>query len=111
MSSFDDEEFKQLQLKVKFHVIPKTRLKKFNQLFAGYKTGLVKSEPGKFVMTTLYAKHAEILYRMEPRADDIWLLTFPKCGELNLNLRESTFIHYIPQIWQVQRGHLSFCGC
>ncbi|KAK4026522.1 hypothetical protein OUZ56_015517 [Daphnia magna] len=56
------------------------RLKKFNQLFAGYKTGLVKSEPGKFVMTTLYAKHAEILYRMEPRADDIWLLTFPKCG-------------------------------
>lgn len=82
MSRFDDEEFKQLELKVKFNVIPKTRLKKFNQLFLGYKNGLISSEPGKFVMTPLYGNHAEILYRMQPRADDVWLLTFPKCGNL-----------------------------
>ena len=36
MSRFDDEKFKQLQLNVKFNIIPKTRLKKFGQLFTGY---------------------------------------------------------------------------
>ena len=81
MSRFNDEKFKQLQLKVKFNAIPKTRLKKFNQHFNGYKNGLVRSEPGKFVMTPLYGSHAEKLYRMKPRSDDIWLLTFPKCGK------------------------------
>jgi estrone sulfotransferase len=81
MSRFNDEKFQQLQLKVKFNAIPKTRLKKFNQHFNGYKNGLVRSEPGKFVMTPLYGSHAEKLYRMKPRSDDIWLLTFPKCGK------------------------------
>ncbi|XP_046448183.1 sulfotransferase 1E1-like [Daphnia pulex] len=80
MSRFDEENFKKLELNVKFNVIPKTRLKKFNQHFKGYTTGLVRSEPGKFVFTPLYAKHADRLYRMQPRTDDVWLLTFPKCG-------------------------------
>jgi hypothetical protein len=81
MSRFDEENFKKLQLNVKFNVIPKTRLKKFNQQFKGNTTGLVRSEPGKFVFTPLYAKHADRLYRMQPRTDDVWLLTFPKCGK------------------------------
>ncbi len=81
MSRFDQENFKKLELNVKFDVIPKTRLKKFNQHFKGYTTGLVQSEPGKFVFTPLYAKHADRLYRMQPRTDDVWLLTFPKCGK------------------------------
>jgi hypothetical protein len=85
MSRFNDEKFKQLQLKVKFNAIPKTRLKKFNQHFNGYKNGLVRSEPGKFVMTPLYGSHAEKLYRMKPRSDDIWLLTFPKCGKYTIS--------------------------
>ncbi|KAI9563465.1 hypothetical protein GHT06_010928 [Daphnia sinensis] len=80
MSRFDDEKFKQLQLKVKFHVIPKTRLKNFSKLFTGYPLGLTKSEPGNFVMTPMYAENAEKIYRMKPRSDDVWLLTFPKCG-------------------------------
>ncbi|XP_046448178.1 sulfotransferase 1B1-like isoform X1 [Daphnia pulex] len=80
MSHFDDEKFKQLQLKVKFNVIPKTRLKKFGKLFDGYPTGLVKSEPGGFVMPPTYGENAEKIYRMKPRTDDVWLLTFPKCG-------------------------------
>ena len=41
----------QPQLKVKYNKIPKTRLKKFNQHLNGYKNGLVRGEPGKFVMT------------------------------------------------------------
>ncbi len=80
MSRFDDEKLKQLQLKVKFNVIPKTRLKHFSQQFAGYKAGLVKSEPGNFVMAPAYGNNAEKLYRLQPKKDDVWLLTFPKCG-------------------------------
>jgi hypothetical protein len=86
MSRFDDEKFKQLQLKVKFNVIPKTRLKKFGKLFDGYPTGLVKSEPGGFVMPPTYGENAEKIYRMKPRTDDVWLLTFPKCGKFKHNL-------------------------
>lgn len=82
MSRFDDEKFKQLQLKVKFNVIPKTRLKTFSKLFTGYTLGLTKSEPGNFVMTPMYAENADKIYRMKPRSDDVWLLTFPKCGKL-----------------------------
>ena len=81
MSRFDDEKFKQLQLKVKFNAIPKTRLKKFNQLFNGYKNGLVCGDPGKFVMTPFYGSYAEKLYQLQPRSDDVWILTFPKCGK------------------------------
>jgi hypothetical protein len=86
MSHFDDEKFKQLQLKVKFNVIPKTRLKKFGKLFDGYPTGLVKSEPGGFVMPPTYGENAEKIYRMKPRTDDVWLLTFPKCGKFKHKL-------------------------
>jgi hypothetical protein len=89
MSQLDDKKSKGLQLNVKFNVIPKTRSKEFTDLFNGYTKGLVRSEPGNFVMTPLYGKHADRLYRMEPRADDIWLLTFPKCGKFSLII----FIH------------------
>ncbi|EFX76431.1 hypothetical protein DAPPUDRAFT_55135 [Daphnia pulex] len=37
-------------------------------------------EPGGFVTSPTYAKHAEKIYRMKPRSEDVWLLTFPKCG-------------------------------
>jgi hypothetical protein len=81
MSRFGDEKLKQPQLKVKFNVIPKTKSKEFQQLFNGPKNGLVRSEPGNFVMTPLYGNCTEKLYQLQPRSDDVWLLTFPKCGK------------------------------
>ncbi len=115
MSQLDDEKSNGLQLNVKFNVIPKTKLKEFTNLFNGYTTGLVRSEPGNFVMTPLYAKHADRLYRMEPRADDIWLLTFPKCGiNLVLIIISSnvfkTVLSSIQNCNQVQLGLLNCCG-
>ena len=73
-----------LELKVKFNVIPKTMLTSFSKHFAGLhlKNGLVKSEPGNFVITRMYGDNAETLYRLKPRNDDVWLLTFPKCGRI-----------------------------
>lgn len=66
--------------KYEFHEIPKTQEESFKQLFTGYDEGLVRSEPGGFVMSPTYARNAEKIYRMKPRSDDVWLVTFPKCG-------------------------------
>nr|CAH0106923.1 unnamed protein product [Daphnia galeata] len=66
--------------KFEFHDIPTTQLEPFKQLFTGYDEGLVRMEPGGFVMPPSYARNAEKIYRMQPRSDDVWLLTFPKCG-------------------------------
>ena len=83
MSESEKEKIEQSELKVKFNIISKTLSSPFNQHFVGYKSGLVRGEPGKLVMTPLYGSNAEKLYRMKPRSDDIWLLTFPKCGKYN----------------------------
>ena len=84
MSRLNENDVKQLELKVKFNIIPKTRLRRFSQHFSGYQNvGLVRSEPGQFVMTPLYGMNAEKTYRMQPRSDDVWLLSFPKCGNSN----------------------------
>lgn len=66
--------------KYEFHEIPKTQEESFKQLFTGYDEGLVRSEPGGFVMSPTYGRNAEKIYRMKPRSDDVWLVTFPKCG-------------------------------
>ena len=67
--------------KFEFHDLPATQLEPFKQLFTGYDEGLVRMEPGGFVMPPSYARNAEKIYRMQPRSDDVWLLTFPKCGK------------------------------
>lgn len=81
-SRSENDGVKPPQLKVNFDIIPNTMTESFDQLFPGYHTsGLVRSKPGNFVMTQLYGKNAEKIYKMEPRSDDIWLLTFPKSGD------------------------------
>jgi len=46
--------------------------------------GLMKSQPGGFLLTNEYARHAEEISRFQPRSDDVWVLTFPKCGKILL---------------------------
>jgi len=82
--NYDDEKsFKVPEFNVKFHSIPKTHLKSFKRVFPGptYKDGLVKSDPGGFVMNTRYGANAEKIFRIEPRkSEDVWLMTNPKAG-------------------------------
>ena len=83
------DKYKKPELKVKFNVIPKTRLKSFTQLFQGYgDEGLVKSEPGGNVMPAVYGHpgNAEEIYQFEPRKDDVWVVTFPKCGNYSIDI-------------------------
>ena len=79
--TYRDEDIKPAEFKVKFHPIPKTNLKSFKQLFPAYEEGLMRSEPGGFVMLPHYCENAEKIFRIQPRKDDVWLITFPKCGK------------------------------
>ena len=88
-SRSEDECSQQLpELQMQFNIIPKTVAKPFSDLFAGYMEGLVKSEPGGTVMPTAYSRdrNAEIVFQFEPRKDDVWVVTFPKCGNTNNEL-------------------------
>ena len=40
----------------------------------------IKSVPGNVWMKSGYAKNAERIFNFEVRPDDIWILTYPKCG-------------------------------
>lgn len=88
MARVENNQSELLQLNVNFKVIPKTELADFKQRFFGYNDGLVSSEPGKFVMTPAYGRNAEKVYRFAPRSDDVWLVTFPKCGKLSQILKK-----------------------
>ncbi len=91
MSSPGAEEREQsLKFDVIFHPIEQTLIAPFTDHFAAYTTrseddgslkgGLVRSDPGGFVLMEEYARHAEKLYRFKPRESDVWIATFPKCG-------------------------------
>ena len=67
---------------VKFSAISETLEPEFRQNFPVYdKNGLFRGEPGGFVLTETYAQRAEEVYNFEPRPDDVWVVTFPKCGK------------------------------
>lgn len=53
--------------------------------------GFVRSEPGGFFMMDEYARHAEKVYRFQPRNDDVWVVTFPKCGKYIFQIFFSSF--------------------
>lgn len=95
---------------ISFTAMPQTQTETFKKLFPGYHEGLVRSDPGGFVMSPLYAKNAEKIYHMKPRPDDVWLITFPKCG--------NNFIIQIPKrystsmVFELQEllGHPNYFG-
>ncbi len=70
------------RLNVKFNSMTETLEKPFLKDFPFYEEGLVRGEPGGFVLTPHYGENAEELYNFHVRPDDIWILSFPKSGEL-----------------------------
>lgn len=72
------------RLNVEFKSIPETLEEPFLKEFPEYVEGLVRGDPGGFVLTPHYGEHAEELYNFHVRPDDIWVLSFPKSGEFNL---------------------------
>lgn len=70
------------RMNVKFVPIEKSHSESFRKIFTGYKEGLVKSVPGGLVMTPNFAENADKIYGIKPKNDDVWLLTFPKTGNI-----------------------------
>lgn len=84
---------------VKFHPIPDTKTAPFLDHFTAFRaendtdsTSLIRSDPGGFVFTNHYEKHAEKVFRFEPRKSDVWVVTFPKCGNYLLLYIKETFL-------------------
>ena len=86
---YDEKSFKVPNFNIKFVSIPKTQSQSFQRVFPGptYQDGLVKSEPGGFVINTRFGDNAEKMFRIEPRkSEDVWLITNPKAGIYQIHI-------------------------
>ena len=59
---------------------------------------MIRSTPGDVFMPSSYEKMAERIYNMELRPDDIWVVTYPKCGTTwsQVNHQDSFWTPSIP---------------
>lgn len=48
-----------------------------------YVEGFIRSHPDAFFMPAQFESVAKSIYEFEVREDDIWVITFPKCGKLS----------------------------
>lgn len=46
-----------------------------------YGEGFIRSQPDAFFMPAQFEAVAKTIYDFEVREDDIWVITFPKCGK------------------------------
>ena len=67
---------------VTFRVIPETLSNEFKEHFHTNCGGLVESDPGGFVLTTSFGENAQKYMQASVRSDDVWVVTFPKCGKI-----------------------------
>ena len=72
-------------LTVKFAPVPGTKEERFQKDFPCYFDGLVRTSPGRYVTMPEYPKRAEEVYNLKPRSDDVYVLTFPKCGNTRIS--------------------------
>lgn len=77
----EEEKNQQDEFKVKFVPIPETQTESYTKKFTAYKDGLVRAVPGGMVAYPRFGENAEKVYKIEPRKDDVWLLSFPKTGK------------------------------
>lgn len=56
--------------------------KELTSKFKGERTGFVEVGPKKWIMPAAYAKHAEKYYNFPVRNDDVWIVTYPRTGNL-----------------------------
>lgn len=61
--------------------MPDTKIPPFTEHFR-FPEGLIRCEPGGFVLTEEFGRHAHELVNFKPRKDDVWVVTFPKCGNI-----------------------------
>ena len=67
---------------VRFALIEKSLSAEFRADFPNYPEGLVRGDPGGFVLTQKYADNVDSILQFPMRSEDVWVVTFPKCGKL-----------------------------
>lgn len=73
----------ELKMEIQFVAVSSTRLKPFTRFFPGYgDMGMIKCEFGGTLLPSVYNRlgNAKAIYHFKPRRDDVWVITFPKCG-------------------------------
>ena len=68
------------KLPVKFELIKETLEPPFRDDFPGYTDGMARGEPGGFFIPPAFGQHADEFINFPLKADDVWIVTFPKCG-------------------------------
>jgi len=68
------------QSQVRFRTMPFDASTSFFGDFPGFSDGMCLSEPGGFFMSGDFANHAAAVRQFRPRPDDVWVVTFAKCG-------------------------------
>jgi len=69
---------------VRFPILEKSLSAEFRADFPNYSVGLVRGEPGGFVLTKDYGDNAEKFMNFPMRPEDVWVVTFPKCGNFSV---------------------------
>jgi estrone sulfotransferase len=54
--------------------------KKYYTHPATFNTNMVRSEPMNMYMPAKFPEMAERIWHFKPRPDDVWIITYPKCG-------------------------------
>lgn len=73
---------KDIEWNITFHSVEESLNGNFKEHLPNYEHhGLVRSVPGGFVQTDEFKNHAEKIFRFQPKDDDIWIATVPKCGK------------------------------
>ena len=68
------------QSAVRFSLLEESLSDDYVADFPFYVDGLVRGDPGGFVLTPTYAQVADTFQKIPLRSDDVWVITFPKCG-------------------------------
>jgi len=71
---------KDAETPVRFSLLEKTLSADFLADFPNYVKGLVRGDPGGFLLTQKYADSVDDYINFPMQDEDVWVVTFPKCG-------------------------------
>ena len=65
---------------IQFHLMEETTRSPFTDHFTSTE-GFARSEPYGLVLTPEFGRHFREFIDFPIRSDDVWVVTFPKCGK------------------------------